>query len=420
MISTGRPGLFPNLWCSARTVKIEGLWSRGDQGGSSKVSGPLTGYTVVELTGIGPGPFAGMVLSDMGAEVLRIDRAQSVSDSASRPVNDVLGRGRRSVGVDLKHPDGRATVLRLVERADALIEGFRPGVTERLGLGPDDCMARNPKLVYGRMTGWGQDGPAARTAGHDIDYISLSGALSLSGRVGERPLPPVNLLGDFGGGGMLLAFGVVCALLEAGRSGQGQVVDAAMVDGSALLTAMIWGFRAEGVWGERGTNVLDTGAWWYEVYETSDGGYLGFGSIEPQFYAEMLSITGLGDDVDGKGPLPEQWDRSTWPGMKDRLAAVVRTRTRDDWVAAFDGTDACVSPVLDLDEAPCHPHNAARGTFVERDGVMQPAPAPRFSRTVPEIAGPPASAGEHTDEVLTDWGFSGEEIAALRDGGAVR
>ena len=384
------------------------------------MSGPLSGYRIVELTGIGPGPFAGMVLSDMGAEVLRVDRAQSVSDTAAAPVTDVLGRGRRSVAVDLKHPDGRGTVLRLVERADALIEGYRPGVTERLGIGPDDCMSRNPRLVYGRMTGWGQDGPAATTAGHDIDYISLSGALSLVGREGEAPVPPVNLVGDFGGGGLLLAFGVVCGILEASRSGQGQVVDAAMLDGSALLTAMIWGFRADGLWGERGTNMLDSGAWFYEVYECADGGYLSFGSIEPQFFAEMTRITGLADDADAAGPLPPQWDRTTWPAMKRRLAAVVRTRTRDQWAAAFEGTDACVFPVLGMDEAPRHPHNVARSTFTERDGVVQPSPAPRFSRTVPAIAGPPARPGQHTDEALAEWGFDHAEIVALRDTGAVR
>lgn len=383
------------------------------------MSGPLSGYRVVELTGIGPGPFAGMMLSDMGAEVLRVDRAQSVVPGAPRPVADVMARGRRSIGVDLKRPEGRDAVLRLVASADALIEGFRPGVTERLGLGPDDCLARNPKLVYGRMTGWGQDGPAARTAGHDINYIALSGALSLFGRVGEAPVPPVNLVGDFGGGGMLLAFGVVCALLEAARSGVGQVVDAAMVDGSALLSAMMWGFKADGFWRERGTNLLDTGAWFYEVYETADGGYLSFGEIEPQFFDQMLEITGLAADIDGGGPIPPQNDRATWPAMKQRLAAVVRTRTKQEWAALFDGTDACVAPVLDFAEAPLHPHNVARGTFTEVAGVVQPAPAPRFSRTAPVIAGPPAVVGEHTDEALADWGFTEQEVAELRAAGAV-
>jgi alpha-methylacyl-CoA racemase len=383
------------------------------------MSGPLSGYRVVELTGIGPGPFAGMMLSDMGAEVLRVDRAQSVVPGAARPVADVMARGRRSIGVDLKRPEGRDAVLRLVASADALIEGFRPGVTERLGLGPDDCLARNPKLVYGRMTGWGQDGPAARTAGHDINYIALSGALSLFGRAGEPPVPPVNLVGDFGGGGMLLAFGVVCALLETSRSGVGQVVDAAMVDGSALLSSMMWGFKADGFWHERGTNLLDTGAWFYEVYETADGGYLSFGEIEPQFFDQMLEITGLAADVDGLGPIPPQNDRTTWPAMKQRLAAIVRTRTKSEWASLFDGTDACVAPVLDLAEAPQHPHNLARGTFTEVAGVVQPAPAPRFSRTAPAISGPPAVVGEHTDEALRDWGFTDQEVAELRAAGAV-
>ncbi|HMC39584.1 MAG TPA: CaiB/BaiF CoA-transferase family protein, partial [Acidimicrobiales bacterium] len=362
------------------------------------MSGPLDGFRIIELAGIGPGPFAGMMLSDMGAEVVRVDRAQSVRDGGGRPLADVLGRGRRSVGVDLKHPDGRETVLRLVERADALIEGFRPGVTERLGLGPDDCRARNPKLVYGRMTGWGQDGPYAPTAGHDINYIALSGTLDLIGRQGEAPVPPLNLVGDFGGGGMLLAFGVVCGLLEAARSGHGQVIDAAMVDGAALLAAMIHGFRHTGGWGERGTNLLDTGAWFYEVYETADGRHISLGSIEPQFLAEMVRLTGLA--ADGGGELPDQNDRAAWPAMKERMAALIRTRTRDEWSAILEGSDACYAPVLDPDEAAAHPHNASRRTFISPDGVLQPAPAPRFSRTPAEVAGPPARAGEHTDAVL--------------------
>jgi alpha-methylacyl-CoA racemase len=382
--------------------------------------GPLQGYRIIELTGLGPGPFAGMVLSDMGAEVLRIDRAQSVREGADRPVGDVLARGRRSVGVDLKHPGGKEAVLRLVGSADALIEGFRPGVTERLGIGPDECLARNPRLVYGRMTGWGQDGPYASMAGHDVNYIALSGALSLFGRAGEAPVPPVNLVGDFGGGGMVLAFGMVCAMLEAKGSGRGQVVDAAMVDGSALLSAMIWGFKASGLWAAQGTNMLDTGAWWYEVYETADGGHLSFGSIEPQFYAEMLRITGLADEADGGGPVPPQHDRSTWPAMKQRLAAIVASRTRDEWEGLFAGTDACVVPVRTLDDVADHPHMASRGTFVDVAGVRQPAPAPRFSRTSAEIAGPPAIPGEHTAIALTDWGFGAEEVQALVDQGALR
>jgi alpha-methylacyl-CoA racemase len=381
------------------------------------VAGPLKGYRVVELAGIGPGPFAGMMLADMGAEVLRVDRAAAVRDGASPPLADVLGRGRRSVGVDLKHPDGRQTVLRLVESADALIEGFRPGVTERLGLGPQDCMARNPRLVYGRMTGWGQEGPYASAAGHDINYIALSGTLGMIGRKGDAPVPPLNLVGDFGGGGMLLAFGIVCAMLEATRSGQGQVIDAAMVDGAAILAAMMHGFRSTGMWQERGTNLLDTGAFFYEVYETADGRYISLGSIEPQFYAQMAALTGLSDEPGGT---PEQNDRSSWPSLKLRMADLIKTKTRDEWCALMEGTDACFAPVLDPGEAPSHPHNRHRSTFIDIEGVTQPAPAPRFSRTAPQVERPPARAGQHTDEALADWGFSGGEIAKLREVGAVR
>jgi alpha-methylacyl-CoA racemase len=385
------------------------------------MAGPLHGYRIIELAGIGPGPFAGMMLSDMGAEVLRVDRAQSVRAGASEPAGDVLGRGRRSVAVDLKRLEGRDVVLRLVEKADALIEGFRPGVTERLGLGPDDCLGRNPRLVYGRMTGWGQTGPYSAVAGHDINYIALSGTLSMIGRRAEPPLPPLNLIGDFGGGGMMLAFGVVCGLLEATRSGQGQVIDAAMVDGAALLAAMIYGFQATGLWQfERGTNILDTGAWYYNVYETADGGYISFGPIESQFCDELLRLTGLDGDVDGKGQVPEQNDRSTWPAMKERVAALVKTRTRAEWCELLEGSDACFAPVLDPDEAAKHPHNVERGTFGEYAGVLQPMPAPRFSRTAPEIGGPPVSAGQNTDEALADWGFSAAEIAGLRATEAVR
>jgi alpha-methylacyl-CoA racemase len=384
------------------------------------VPGPLSGYKIIELAGIGPGPFCGMMLSDMGAEVLRIDRAQSVRDGAPRPANDVLGRGRRSVGVDLKHPEGREAVLRLVEKADALFEGFRPGVTERLGLGPEECLARQPRLVYGRMTGWGQEGPYASAAGHDINYIALSGTLALIGRKGEAPVPPLNLVGDFGGGGMMLAYGIVCGLLEASKSGRGQVVDAAMVDGASLLAGMMYGLRAMGTWGERGTNLLDTGAWFYEVYETSDGGYISLGSIEPQFNQLLLQLIGLADDVDGQGPLPDQNDRSRWPAMKERMAALIRTKTRAEWCSLLETSDACFAPVLEPTEAVEHPHNKERGTFTVVEGVVQPAPAPRFSRTAPEIAGPPARPGEHTDETLADWGFGAEEIQKLRDAEAIR
>jgi alpha-methylacyl-CoA racemase len=358
-----------------------------------------------------------MVLSDMGAEVVRIDRAAQVPASPpDRPPVDVLNRGRRSVGIDLKSPEGVEAVLRLVASADALIEGFRPGVTERLGLGPDACLGRNPRLVYGRMTGWGQDGPYASAAGHDINYIALAGALEGIGRAGAPPTPPLNLVGDFGGGGLLLAFGIACGLLEASHSGQGQVVDAAMIDGAANLMAMFFGLKAMGIWSpERGTNLLDTGAHFYDVYECADGRYVSIGSIEPQFYAELLKRTGLDSDPD----LAAQMDRSQWPALKAKLGEVFRSRTRDEWCEEMEGTDVCFAPVLSMDEAPSHPHNVARGTFETRDGIVQPAPAPRFSRTPAALERPPASPGQHTDEVLADWGFADDEVAALRAAGAV-
>ena len=378
--------------------------------------GPLAGITVVEIAGIGPGPFCAMMLADMGAEVIRVDRAENVSggDPAIPPA-DLNNRGRRSIGVDLKNPDGVAVVLDLVEQADALIEGFRPGVAERLGIGPDDCLARNPRIVYGRMTGWGQDGPLAGAAGHDINYIALAGALEPIGRRGEAPMPPLNLIGDYGGGGMLLAFGVVCGVLEAQRSGQGQVVDAAMVDGAAVLMTMTHALRAMGVWNdERGTNLLDTGAHFYNVYETADGKYVAIGSIEPQFYAELLRLTGLEGEE-----LPWQHDRQEWPALKDRLAAIFKTRTRDEWRDLMEGTDVCFAPVLSIPEAIEHPHNVDRGTFVDVAGIRQPAPAPRFSRTAPEISSPPPHAGQHTDEVLAAAGFDPDRVAKLREAGAI-
>jgi alpha-methylacyl-CoA racemase len=382
------------------------------------MAGPLAGLRIVELAGIGPGPFAAMMLADMGAEVLRVDRAQAVGEPA--PAWDVNARGRRSVGIDLKHPQGRDAVLRLVERADALIEGFRPAVTERLGLGPDECLARRPTLVYGRMTGWGQGGPHAQAAGRDINYVALSGTLAMIGRAGEPPVPPLTLVGDFGGGGMLLAFGVVCGVVEAARSGRGQVVDAAMVDGAALLAGMMHGLRAAGQWGERGTNLLDSGAWFYEVYETADGRYVSLGASDGGSRAELLRRIGLADDVDGGGPVPDADDRASWPAMKARVAALMRTKTRDEWCALLEGTDACFAPVLDPGEAPEHPRLRERGTFTEVGGVVQPAPAPRFSRTPGAVTAPPPAPGEHTDEALADWGFAPDEIAALRDGGAIR
>ncbi len=319
------------------------------------------------------------------------------------------------MAVDLKYPEGIETVLDLVASADALIEGFRPGVMERLGLGPDVCLARNPRLVYGRMTGWGQDGPYASMAGHDINYIALSGVLAHLGRAGERPTPPINLVGDFGGGGMLLALGICAALVEAGRSGEGQVVDAAMIDGSALLMTMMHSFQAMGIWNdERGTNMLDTGAHFYDTYECADGRYVSIGSIEPQFYAELLRLTGLeGED------LPWQQDRTHWPELKARLEEVFRGKTRDEWCELMEGTDVCFAPVLTMAEAAQHPHNVARGTFTEVAGITQPAPAPRFSRTPGEIRRPPPHAGQHSDEVLAELGYDADRIAALREAGTI-
>jgi alpha-methylacyl-CoA racemase len=373
---------------------------------------------VVEIAGIGPGPFAAMMLADMGADVIRVDRAGAVyGGDPATPPKDVMNRGRRSIAVDLKNSEGVETVLKLVENADALIEGFRPGVTERLGIGPDDCLARNPKLVYGRMTGWGQDGPMAQMAGHDMNYIAIAGALGAIGRPDERPQPPLNLVGDFGGGGMLLAFGIACGIIEARMSGKGQVVDAAMVDGTAILTTFMHGFMAMGLWtDERGVNMLDTGAHYYEVYECSDGKFLSVGAIEPQFYAELLGKTGLAGDPD----FSKQNDRSMWPILKERLAAVIITKNRDEWAAIFEGSDACVAPILSLGEATTNAHMVQRKAFVENAGVVQPAPAPRFSRTSAEIQRPPSHPGQHTDEVLAEWGVAdAAALAALRAVGAI-
>jgi alpha-methylacyl-CoA racemase len=381
------------------------------------VSGPLEGVRIVELAGLGPAPFAGMMLADAGADIIRIDRYDRAAyPPIAEPHVDLMNRGRRSVAVDLKHPDGVALVVRLVEGAAGLMEGFRPGVAERLGLGPDVCLAHNPKLVYGRMTGWGQDGPMANTAGHDIDYISLAGALEPMGRVGERPFPPLNLVGDFGGGGMLLAFGMLAAIIHAERTGVGQVVDAAMVDGAASLMTMTYTLRASGIWNdERGTNLLDTGAHFYEVYQTSDGGYIGVGAIEPQFYAELIRLMGLADTE-----MPGQNDRPQWPAMKERFARVFATKTRKEWEEIFEGSDACAAPVLSPAEAPDHPHNRIRGTFTEVAGVVQPSPSPRFSATPGSIRRPPPNPGQHGDEALGDWGVDEAEIAGLRESGAIR
>jgi alpha-methylacyl-CoA racemase len=359
-----------------------------------------------------------MLLSDMGAEVIRVDRSQSVtSQLGAVPSGDVLSRGRRSIGIDLKNPDGVATLLDLVDTADALLEGFRPGVMERLGVGPDECLARNPRLVYGRMTGWGQDGPYAQAAGHDINYISLAGALAHFRREGEVPLPPLNMVGDFGGGGMFLAFGVVCALLEAQRSGQGQVVDTAMVDGTAVLMSMFWGFRGTFMYDESapGANVLDTGAHYYNVYECADGGFVSIGSIEPQFYAELLERLGLSNDP----AFAVQNDKTTWRELKQRLVELFATKTRDEWCAVLEMTDVCFAPVLSMPEAAAHPHNVAREIFVTYEGKLQPAPAPRFSRTAAHIDAPPPRAGEHTTEVLAECGLPADRIDALLESGAV-
>jgi alpha-methylacyl-CoA racemase len=381
------------------------------------MSGPLEGVRIIELAGLGPAPFAGMMLSDAGADIIRIDRSERASYPPHQDAHvDLMNRGRRSVAVDLKHPDGVAMVLRLVEGADGLMEGFRPGVAERLGLGPDECLARNPRLAYGRMTGWGQDGPMAQTAGHDIDYIALSGALEAIGREGDRPVPPLNLVGDFGGGGMLLAYGMLAAILSARTTGKGQVIDAAMVDGAASLMTMTFTLRSAGIWQDaRGTNMLDTGAHFYEVYETSDGGYMGVGAIEPQFYAELMERLGLEDE-----DRSTQMDRTTWPAMKERFAAIFASRTRAEWEEVFTGSDACVAPVLSVTEAPDHPHNKARGTFVEVAGVVQPAPSPRFLSTPGEIRRPPPNPGQHGDEALADWGLTTDEVAGLRESGAIR
>ena len=374
--------------------------------------GPLKGVKVVEVGGIGPGPFCGMMLSDMGANLIRIVRKgeKGLVDQKF----EVLHRGRPSVAIDLTKPEGVEAVLRLVEQADALQEGFRPGVMERLGLGPDVCLKRNPRLVYARMTGWGQEGPLSHAAGHDLNYIALSGALHAMGKKGEKPPVPLNLVGDFGGGGMLQAFGMVCALLEAQKSGQGQVVDTAMVDGAATLMAIFYGLYAAGVWWERGTNLLDSGAHFYDTYETADGKYISVGSIEPKFYAELIRLTGI-ENPD----FQNQMDVTKWPELKEKIAQVFKSRTREEWCDIMEGTDVCFAPVLSFDEAINHPHNVARKTFVEVAGVIQPGPAPRFSRTKCEIQGAPPDLGADTETALADWGFDAAEIQALKEAGAI-
>jgi alpha-methylacyl-CoA racemase len=370
--------------------------------------GPLSGVKILEMGGIGPGPFCGMMLSDMGAEVIRIERIDQVK--IMEPRYDVLLRNRKSIALNLRKPEGVNAVLKIVGQVDALFEGFRPGVMEKLGLGPDVCLDRSAKLVYGRMTGWGQDGPLANAAGHDINYISLSGALHAIGRAGKRPVPPLNLVGDFGGGGMLLAFGMVCALFESRASGKGQVVDAAMVDGSAALMAMMYGMRAAGLWADdRETNLIDGGAHFYDTYETSDGKYISIGSIEPQFYALLLQLAEIED-----AEFENQLDQRKWPELKEKLKEAFKQKTRDEWCGIMEGSDVCFAPVLSMEEVARHPHNQYRKTFIDIDGVVQPGLAPRFSRTHTELQGSSPEPGAHTEAVLADFGFSADEVQALK------
>ncbi|WP_447791876.1 CaiB/BaiF CoA transferase family protein [Pseudomonas farris] len=380
------------------------------------MTGPLHGFRVIEMVGIGPAPFCAMLLADMGAEVIRV-QAKGVRQAIPllNTKYDVLARGRRSMAIDLKKPGGREAVLKLVTKADALIEGFRPGVMERLGLGPEVCREHNARLVFGRMTGWGQTGPLAHTAGHDINYLALSGVLHAIGRADAPPYVPLNVVADMGGGGLLLAFGIVCALLEARQSDQGQTVDAAMTDGSALLASMLYGFKAAGLWSNtRGANLLDGAAHFYDTYECADGKYIGVGAVEPQFHALLLEKLGL-DPTE----FQPQSDPAQWPHFKARLVDVFKTQTRDAWATLLEGTDACSSPILNWDEAIAHPHNRARQTFVEIDGVTQPAPAPRFSRSSPQVSRPPVQADQDTEAILSDWGLSLSEIAALKENEAI-
>jgi alpha-methylacyl-CoA racemase len=376
-------------------------------------SGPLVGVKIVEFAGIGPGPFCGMLLADLGADVVRIDRA----DGVGRSHPDLANRGKRSIAVDLKKPEAIEAALSLIEKADGLIEGFRPGVMERLGLGPDVALKRNPKLVYGRMTGWGQTGPWSSMAGHDIDYIALTGALHTMGRAGEPPAPPLNLVGDFGGGALYLAFGLLAGIIEAKSSGKGQVIDCAMIDGAASLMTMFYNMKAVGLWSaNRDDNMLDGGAHFYDTYECADGKWLAVGAIEPQFHAVLLKGLGLPADA-----FPSYMSRDQWPDYSRRVAEIVRMRTRDEWMKVFEGTDGCVAPVLSMDEAPKHPHNAERKTFVEAFGVVQPGPAPRFSRTAGAVNGAPALAGKQSDDVLKSWGVDAERAAGfLKSGGVVQ
>jgi alpha-methylacyl-CoA racemase len=378
--------------------------------------GPLHGLRIIEMAGLGPAPFAGMLLSDMGADVIRIDRKARGGGDGFDGVKQAnfVDRGRRSIALNLKTPEGVAAALELIANSDAVFEGFRPGVMERLGLGPDVCLARNPKLAFGRVTGWGQQGPLSQSAGHDINYIALTGALHAIGKA-EAPIAPLNLLGDFGGGAMMLAFGLVCALLQAKTSGKGQVVDAAMTDGVCLLMAMMYGFKAAGRWRDaREANLLDGAAPFYGVYSCADGKFVGVGALEPQFYQALLA----GLELDAAA-LPDRWNALNWPALRAILEAAFAKRPRDEWAEVFAQTDACVTPILSMEEAPAHPHNVARTTFVPDGGGPQPAPAPRFSNSVPEIAGPPATAGAEGETILREYGFSDQRIAALRSAGAL-
>ncbi|MBM3671883.1 MAG: CoA transferase [Actinobacteria bacterium] len=379
------------------------------------MAGPLAGVKVVELVGLGPGPLCGMILADLGAEVLRVDRADVArSTDHSRPATNAMHRSKRAIGIDLKSKEGVATFLRITDTSDALIDVFRPGVAERLGIGPGVACARNPRLVYGRLTGWGQDGPLADAAGHDIDYIAVAGALEPLGRAGQPPTPPINVLGDFAGGGMLLALGIAAALFEREHSGTGQVIDAAMVDGAALMLTPFYAARASGFWGERGTNLLDTGSPFYEVYECADGKWLAVGAIEPQFYAALLDVLELDAST-----LPDRDDPASWAPLKERFAGIFKTRSREEWCALADGRDACIAPVLTPVEAPEHPHNQARRTFLDVGGVPQPAPAPRFSRSAAASPTPPQHPGAGTAATLADWGIGPDEVAKLIESGVV-
>ncbi len=384
--------------------------------------GPLQGIKIVEFAGIGPGPLCGMMLADMGAEVLRIDRKNPVThytgqkfDSYNPGRYGVLNRGKRSVALHLKLPSGVDAARRLVAQADALIDPFRPGVMEKLGLGPEPSLAANPRLVYGRMTGFGQDGPLAHAAGHDLNYIGISGALHIIGRPDEKPVPPINYVGDYGGGACMLAFGIACALVEAKASGRGQIIDTAMTEGSAILASMMYGMFAQGAWQPKGQNRIDGGAHFYDVYECSDGKYLTVACAEPQFYELLLDLMQLDDPELRK----DRMDPERWPALKGKLTTAFKSKTRSEWCSVLEGTDACVTPMLDFEEAPKHPHNVARKAFITLDGVTQPAPAPRFSRTVPEVTRRPPTAGENNHDALTDWGFNPDEISALESSGAL-